>query len=200
MICLSLYRLARKDSIQLRLTDSYSIHRAVYDLFDPVRIAGEQDHSGILYADKGEEHQERRILILSNRFPRTPSCGILETRNIQDSYLDFPSYRFEIVINPVRRNAQTRKLIPVRGSGAVARWFVDKSSSWGFTVEEKNLQLVEVFVDNFFKKGVKVTLGKARLTGVLHVSDRQQFLQSFYRGIGRGRAFGCGLLQLVPCV
>ncbi|MCD8476336.1 MAG: type I-E CRISPR-associated protein Cas6/Cse3/CasE [Shewanella fodinae] len=28
--------------------------------------------------------------------------------------------------------------------------------------------------------------------------DPEQFKQSFKNGIGKGRAFGCGLLQIVP--
>lgn len=199
MIYLSAYRLSRADSRRLRLTDSYSVHRVVYDLFDPVRAEGEQTQSGILYADKGEDQQERLLLVLSTRPPRTPACGRVETRKLEASYLDFSVYRFEIVVNPVRRNNQTRKLVPVRGRAAVARWFMDKAPAWGFTVPENALQVAEIAVDAFFKdKNTKVTLGKARLTGVLHVTDRQRFAQSVCQGIGRGRAFGCGLLQLVP--
>lgn len=199
MMYLSIYRLSRADSLRLRLTDSYSVHRVVYDLFEPVRAEGEQTHSGILFADKGEKNQERQLLILSNRQPRTPEYGKLDTRNLQDAYLGFPTYRFEIVVNPVQRNNQTGKLIPVRGRAAVARWFTDKAPVWGFTVDEISLQVAEITVDTFFKGKEKVTLSKARLTGTLRVTDQHCFSQSLCHGIGRGRAFGCGLLQIVPC-
>jgi len=36
------------------------------------------------------------------------------------------------------------------------------------------------------------------LKGELYVIDSEQFKQSFRQGIGRGRAFGFGLLQIVP--
>ena len=38
------------------------------------------------------------------------------------------------------------------------------------------------------------------LSGHLRVTDREKFIQTFFRGFGRGRAFGCGLLQIVPIV
>ena len=198
MMYLSAYRLSRTDSRHLRLTDCYSVHRVVYDLFDPVRSEGEQTHSGILYVDKGEDRQERLVLILSNRLPKTPAYGKVETRTLERSHLDFSTYRFEIVVNPVRRNNQTRKIVPVRGRAAIARWFMDKAPAWGFAEPELSLQVAEITVDRFKAKEA-VTLGKARLTGMLHVTDRQRFVQSVCQGIGRGRAFGCGLLQIVPC-
>lgn len=198
MMYLSAYRLSRTDSRHLRLTDCYSVHRVVYDLFDPVRSEGEQTHSGILYVDKGEDRQERLVLILSNRLPKTPAYGKVETRTLERSHLDFSTYRFEIVVNPARRNNQTRKIVPVRGRAAIARWFMDKAPAWGFAVPELSLQVAEITVDRFKAKEA-VTLGKARLTGMLHVTDRQRFVQSVCQGIGRGRAFGCGLLQIVPC-
>ena len=198
MMYLSAYRLSRTDSRHLRLTDCYSVHRVVYDLFDPVRSEGEQTHSGILYVDKGEDRQERLVLILSNRLPKTPAYGKVEARTLERSHLDFSTYRFEIVVNPVRRNNQTRKIVPVCGRAAIARWFMDKAPAWGFAVPELSLQVAEITVDRFKAKET-VTLGKARLTGMLHVTDRQRFVQSVCQGIGRGRAFGCGLLQIVPC-
>jgi CRISPR system Cascade subunit CasE len=50
----------------------------------------------------------------------------------------------------------------------------------------------------FNKKGNQVTLGSATLQGGLTVIDREKFKHSFCQGIGRGRAFGFGLLQIVP--
>jgi len=53
-------------------------------------------------------------------------------------------------------------------------------------------------VQTFKKDGQTVTHGSATLKGELQVTDREQFNQSFRQGIGRGRAFGFGLLQIVP--
>jgi CRISPR system Cascade subunit CasE len=45
-----------------------------------------------------------------------------------------------------------------------------------------------------------ITLQKAHIQGYLRVTDRQAFMTAFSRGVGRGRTFGCGLLQIVPII
>lgn len=198
----SLYSLTRQECLRLRLTDTYSLHRIVYDLFERTRAADEQTHSGILFADNGVREGWRRLLILSDRPPREAACGLLETREVPAAYLEQPVYRFAITINPVRRNNRTRKLEPVRGRQGVTDWFLGRAPDWGFTVDAETFQVGEIMVDTFTKGEngkTTVTLSKASLTGTLRVTDRERFAQSVRNGIGRGRAFGCGLLQVTPC-
>jgi len=52
----------------------------------------------------------------------------------------------------------------------------------------------------FTKKDNKVIQGRALITGVLSVQDRSLFRKSFQQGIGRGRAFGFGMLQIAPII
>jgi len=73
-----------------------------------------------------------------------------------------------------------------------------QGSKWGFAVHESSLLVADMAVDAFHKGGGLVTLGKATLTGSLHVTDREAFIASVSNGIGKGRAFGCGLLQIIP--
>ena len=191
----SLLRLSVQDMARLRIKDAYGVHRVVYDLFDPARDNAAES-SGILYADRGMKKERREILIVSDRSPRQASCGRLETREIPEKLLTFSAYRFEITINPVKRESASGKLVPLRTREAVGEWFVAKAPSWGF--EPADLEVQSLNVAQFEKKGQRVTLGQATLTGLLHVRDAARFAHSFMRGIGRGKAFGCGLLQIVP--
>ena len=200
MAYLSRYTLSLADVRALRLTDTYSLHRAVYNLFEDVRGGDATLHSGILYADKGGDARARRLLILSGREPREPEHGLLETRVLPPEYLAAAVYRFEIIINPVRRENSSGKLVPLRGREAVAAWFCAKAPAWGFSVRSESLQVASLVVDRFAKGGHNVTLGKATLTGFLDVTDKARFAASVLQGIGRGRAFGCGLLQIVPAL
>ena len=77
---LSRYLLGAADRRALRWTDSYSLHRIIYDLFDDVRGNDRQRGSGILFADKGVRQGVSRVIILSDRLPRTPQRGVLETQ------------------------------------------------------------------------------------------------------------------------
>ncbi|MCL2029387.1 MAG: type I-E CRISPR-associated protein Cas6/Cse3/CasE [Deltaproteobacteria bacterium] len=200
----SLLNLSIQDMARLRIKDAYGIHRVVYDLFDPLRgntaDGGRSASSGILYADRGLKKGWREILIVSDRSPR-PAVGVrLETREIPEKLLGFPSYRFEITINPVKRDRASGKLVPLRTREAVIEWFAAKAPGWGFEPAAGHLEVESMNVAQFENKGQRVTLGQATLTGLLQVRDAARFAQSFTHGIGRGKAFGCGLLQIVPAV
>ena len=202
----SVLNLDRKAVKELKITDPYSIHRVVYSLFEDVRTDKEKlsgKASGIVYADQGGTFHGRQILIVSNRIPS--SCvegkyGQVESKKIGPSFLNFDNYRFKVIVNPCTRNNKTRKLVPVKGRNAIARWFSRRSEkNWGFTTLNKHLQVDKIEVLQFKgKKQRQITIARASLTGVFHVTDQKKFAHSFLQGIGRGGAFGCGLLQIVP--
>jgi CRISPR system Cascade subunit CasE len=202
----SLLVLDRRAIRKLRITDPYSLHRVVYGLFEDIRRVEEKVSSrpsGIVYADQGGDFQVRRILILSNRPPREPlpedSCR-LESREIPESLFNFLRFRFKVMINPGRRNNRTRRIEPVRGRDEIAAWFCERAvSNWGFTVVPEHLQVEDTEILRFTGRNRnRITLARTTLQGVLEVTDTGRFRAAFAAGLGRGRAFGCGLLQIVP--
>ena len=198
----SILKLGPKDIKTLRITDDYSLHRVVYSLFEDRRTEAEKNASvpsGFLYADKGGDSTGRLILLLSDREPRIPEHGTLESKTVDEKFLLYDRYRFEILINPTRRDNKSRKIIALRDRDEIARWFIDKApASWGFTVNPVTLQLKALQVKQFVKQTHSVTHGGAEIAGELEVVDRSLFIKSFQHGIGRGRAFGFGLLQIAP--
>jgi len=103
----SILKLNRRDIQSLRVTDDYSLHRVVYSLFEDIR-SDEEKHasvpSGFLFADKGGDINNRVILILSDREPRTPEFGTLESKAVGDAFLEHDHYQFEVLVNPTRRD------------------------------------------------------------------------------------------------
>ncbi len=199
----SVLRLSRADMNILKIKDAYASHRVVYGLFEDTRTDAEKQASvpsGIVYADKGGDFKTRQILMLSNRKPhQTPQFGTVETRTVTAGFLDHTRYAFEVTLNPGKRDKQTGKIVPMRSREEVARWFLERSAqSWGFSANPDNLQTDKVGVQTFEKSGKTITHGYATLKGELEVTDPERFRQSFLQGIGRGRAFGFGLLQIVP--
>jgi CRISPR system Cascade subunit CasE len=63
-----------------------------------------------------------------------------------------------------------------------------------------NLDIRDISVIQFRRGNRDVTIESALLTGVLHVRNREKFIYCFKNGIGKGKAFGLGLLQLAPLV
>lgn len=195
---LSQYKIAISDYRKLKLYDSYSVHKAVFSLFEDVRHGERTSSNGFLYADRGVRGGRRTILILSDRRPEAPCAGSIEVRDLPDAYLGHNAYSFELVINAVKRDSKTRKITPIKGREAVAEWFLGKTSSWGFSVLKSSFLVADIEVDQFRKSGCPVTLQKAKVTGILNVENRDLFVNSVYTGIGRAKAFGCGLLQIIP--
>ncbi|KEY59798.1 type I-E CRISPR-associated protein Cas6/Cse3/CasE [Serratia sp. DD3] len=192
----------------LKMTDAYSLHRVVYSLFSDERTETEKHshiQSGIVYADQGGDFYSRKVLIVSNREPTTQvegQYGKVVSRPIADAFLAHSRYRFKVQVNPVRKDKQSGKRVAVKGRAEIAQWFIQRAAnSWGFEVDSQTLQVDAIEVLQFQDKvGRQVTLGKAHIQGQLTVTNLQQFHNSFKNGIGKGRAFGCGLLQIVPII
>jgi len=204
----SILNLDRTAVKALRITDPYSLHRVVYSLYEDVRdetAKAASENSGILFADQGGDFSGRKILLLSNRSPAERVEGVygnVQSRSIYPGFLDHTTYRFKVIVNPTRRDSASRKLIPVKGRDAIGQWFCQRAEqSWGFHITTEHLQIERVNVLQFKDKHQHpVTLAQAHVQGLLQVIDPERFRQSFRQGIGRGRAFGCGLLQIVPLI
>jgi len=202
MMIASVLNLTRADVKALKITDTYSLHRVVYSIFDDIRSDSQKTQSvssGILYADKGGDFHGRKILILSNRQPNAPEHGEISIKKIAETFLDYSDYRFEVIVNPTKRDSKSRQLTPLKTREEIANWFISKAPQWGFEVSSPHLEIEGICVKRFTdKNGNHVTQGQAKVLGRLHVSDKEKFVQSFKQGVGRGRAFGAGLLQVVP--
>ncbi len=193
----SVLRLSRADCKLLDIRDAYSIHKVVYSLFPKEEIVDNETRS-FLYCDKGGDFHERRILLLSKTKPSQPEHGEIETRDIPHSFLDQDYYGFEVMMNPVTRDNKSRKIIPVRGKENLLVWFNQKVSGFGFDILPGSLTVQDTDVIQFEKNNNKVVFGKAVFIGKLRVTDRVLFIKSFNKGLGRGKAFGFGLFQIVP--
>ncbi|MCH8499922.1 MAG: type I-E CRISPR-associated protein Cas6/Cse3/CasE [Marinobacter sp.] len=204
----SVLHLDRRAVKALRITDAYSLHRVVYSLYEDVRDEAKKQAStasGILYADQGGDIRGRKILMLANREPKDAvdgQHGEVHSKPIPENFLEHNQYRFKVIVNPTRRDSASRKLQAVRGREAVARWFAERArNSWGFEVAQQALQVDKIDVLQFKdKQQRRVTIGQAHVQGLLRITDKEAFANSFTQGVGRARAFGCGLLQIVPVI
>lgn len=204
----SVLHLDRPAMNALRITDAYSLHRVIYSLYEDIRDPESKqasESSGILYADQGGDYKGRKILMLANRQPMVMvdgQHGLVQSKAIPEDFLNHNQYHFKVIVNPTRRDSVSRKLAPVRGREAVAEWFAERAtSSWGFSIASQHLQVDKIEIQQFKdKQQQQVTIAQAHVQGLLQVTDQAQFKHSFAQGIGRARAYGCGLLQIVPVI
>lgn len=198
---LSVLHLSRGDIQKIkgrnaRVFDTYTIHKLVYSLFP--KEDGEA--RSFLFAYKGGDFNEERFLILSKNYPVQPEIGTIESKEIPKTFLEQEYYGFEVIINPVKRNGKTKKIIPIRGREEIMSWFIEKSGSYGFEVMPESLSVSDTHVLQFTKDNKNVVLGKAKCVGRLRVTNRELFIKAFENGLGKGKAFGFGLLQIIPLI
>lgn len=183
------------------IQDDYSVHKLVYDLF----LATNSER--FLYVDKGMNRGIYTLLVLSPQPPREQTDFPVETREVPERFWNHTHYAFEIVLNPVRRSRQVegsrrKKLEPIVAPKALREWFVEKAGKAGFEPDQERLQILvlhpQQFSQKFQEPSRKVTQNKVQFSGILTVTDPQAFLQACTHGIGRGKGFGFGLLQLTP--
>src|SRR5690554_3769559 len=204
----SVLHLDRRAVQALKITDAYSLHRVVYSLYHDIRNEGQKQGStasGILYADQGGDVRGRKILMLADREPMDAvdgQYGEVLSKPIPEDFLSHEQYRFKVIVNPARRDSASRKLVAVKGREEVSAWFSERAmASWGFEVASEYLQVDRINVLQFRDKQKRqVTIGQAHVQGQLRITDKTQFTNSFTQGIGRARAYGCGLLQVVPVI
>lgn len=117
-------------------------------------------------------------------------------------------WRFRLRANPVR--SSFREKDPETGRGKVfahvtleqqRQWALLKANTCGFTLKEDDFDIVHTDWKRFYKKDNNhaVTLHIVTFEGVLTISDRERFTQSLIGGIGRAKAYGCGLLTIACC-
>jgi CRISPR system Cascade subunit CasE len=80
-----------------------------------------------------------------------------------------------------------------------SEWLLKRTLQHGFLLKDDDFSVVQSGSVKFHRSGRKdapVTIGIAVYTGVLTVSDSSLFCKTLTKGIGRAKAYGCGLLTV----
>ncbi|WP_045821702.1 type I-E CRISPR-associated protein Cas6/Cse3/CasE [Williamsia herbipolensis] len=118
-------------------------------------------------------------------------------------------YRFRLRANPVYSGRSSPdEQTSLRAHRSVKHqesWLESRAHGGGFRIPDGSrddalLRVVDRGVMRFGKRGGAVTIGHATFEGVLEVVDPDSLRHSLVAGIGRAKAYGCGLLTLAPLV
>jgi len=175
----------------LKIKDPYSMHKFVYSLFP-----GNQRK--FLFYDQGGDIRYRKILLVSEEQPLVPEIGRIESKFITKDFLEYQRYAFQVLLNPVEQVFGSKGKVPVVGRDALRTWFERRQDIWGFASNSEDLEIFNLGVQIIHKDDRDITHNMAEFRGVLEVVDYERFKNSFTNGIGRGKAFGFGLLQIRP--
>lgn len=176
-----------------KLRDAYALHRLVYSFFPKEKKPGR-----FLYADLGPLSGGRSLLVLSAILPELPETVEAASTELSDNFFRFEHFQFKILTNPVRRDPESRKRLPVTGALPLLQWFVAHAPKWGFEADPRHLEVRQLDSITFPKNGSKCRFHRVEFRGILKVTDPALFRRHAENGIGHGKAFGFGLLQIVP--
>ena len=113
-------------------------------------------------------------------------------------------WRFRLCANPTKskktegHNARG-KVYAVRPSEE-KQWLIDKAKEKGFSVAMDSFVVVTRGW-KYFNKGkgkgkMRVSLYTVTYEGILEITDVEQFKDTLTNGMGRGKAYGCGMLTI----
>lgn len=154
-----------------------------------------------------------RVLILSAKLPRKPDWCLTEcydTQPIPQDFLAYSRYRFSLLANPTWKpvkdkdgnyiaDAKKRKRRAITKRDALIAWLQRKAEDGGFTVNSDSLRTIprgrEFFHKNPSSQGTHTAV---EFQGELCVTNSAKFRTAVATGIGSAKAFGFGLLVLVP--
>ena len=156
----------------------YTVHQHLWAYYPPKPPKAERP---FLFRFFGE----RKALLLSAVKPLMPSVDL--TDRIESGRV----YAFDALLNPTE--AKGGKKIGLFGNEARQDWLRRK-------LHGCDVRFVQVFdrepVHFIRGDGDKVTFAPARFTGAFQVTDKTLFLQTMAHGVGRAKAWGCGLIYL----
>ncbi len=185
--------------------NSYDWHRAVWKAF-PGRDGEKRDFLTRL----DERSEGARLLIVSPVEPTRPDwCPpyAWQTKRIPETYCGKSRYAFQLCANPTKKvtklntdgsPAKNGKRVPLRQREELVAWIERKGEQGGFKVDKDRLRTIPHGPERFEKNGTCGLHTSVEFAGVLTVSDPEKFHETFGSGIGSAKAFGFGLLVIVP--
>lgn len=187
----SLVYLDRKAIKNYGIKDTYGLHKFIYSLFPGAK-------RDFLYYEMRGDARGKKILVISQKVPEIPDHIVIEIKKIPEDYFDNKMYAFQIKLNPFTKDSKTSRYIPIKGHGNLSTWFIEHQLKWGFEVEEDTLEIFDWKVEMIETRNGIIPFNSATYKGVLKVIDKELLENYFKKGIGKGKAFGFGLLQIRP--
>lgn len=118
--------------------------------------------------------------------------------NLRKAVVEGRRLRFNIAANPVHRDDNgRRKLIMDRGRRV--RWMSWQGQRNGFEIDLDRLNMTwRGTVTGKHETAGEITLSVVQFDGLLTITDPGKFITALTKGIGRGKAYGCGMLSIAP--
>ncbi|GIH68387.1 type I-E CRISPR-associated protein Cas6/Cse3/CasE [Sphaerimonospora thailandensis] len=216
---------ARVGARQL-LSSPQRLHAAVMSSFAEIPVTGDDGPRVLWRVDAtsraetylyivGPAKPDLTHLVEQAGWPDTGRWETYDYAPLLDRLSTGDRWSFRLTANPVhtarRRDDEPTKITPHVGLRHQSRWLLQRQEGAGFKVMEKPQQQrlipegdeYELVIHNrrqlnFGKGGQqqRVSLVTVTFDGLLEVTDPDAFRRTLTRGLGRAKAYGCGLMTL----
>lgn len=191
------------------LTHLGAFHNWVEQSF-PNEIAAGQRNRHLWRIDS--LHHKQYLLILSDTKPdltQLVEYGVphTATTKVYDHFLEAiqsgQNMRFRLTANPTHAVPQSdrkrSRITPYLKVEQQRQWLLQRTHKLGFQIVHEDFDVVNKDWPRLQRKhGQGLRLLQVTYEGVLKVEDVQTFRQTLVKGIGREKAFGMGLMTVIP--
>lgn len=209
-----------------RIFDNYAWHKRIWE--DCFERAPDAKRDFLTRIDQSERAFRIWILSKRKplRPPWCTPTGFA-LKEISSSFLSHRYYAFDLRANPTKcidqRDSDGKKIlrqngrrtkgkrIPIVKVDELRAWLLRKAQArcydekmkvdipGGFRiVEEHPLEISPMVENHFRRKEDRAYHGGVEFRGILEVTDREKFIETYQSGIGSAKGFGFGLLLLAP--
>lgn len=113
-------------------------------------------------------------------------------------------WRFRLCANPTKskkiEGSRARGKVYAVKPSEVKQWLIDRANRNGFSVSMDSFDVLTSGWKYFYKgnksKNMRVSLYTVTYEGILEITDVGLFKEVLTKGIGRGKAYGCGMLTI----
>jgi CRISPR system Cascade subunit CasE len=210
----------RRDARKL-LSSPQAMHAAILSGFADARPSEEgrvlwrldtySPHRVVLFTASPDKPDFTHIVEQAG-WPTTECWQTRPYNGLLDSLRPGQRWQFRLTANPVRsgrtENCNNTKPLAHVTVAQQEKWLLDRTERHGFRIlptshrdgdeAVPNVQVVDRGTKRFDRKGRNVTIAKATFEGTLEVTNPEALRQALRFGIGRAKAYGCGLLTLAP--
>lgn len=199
---------ARRHGARALLSSPQAMHAALLSGFPPGREGGR-----ILWRVDADDPLRPTVYVVSQDrpdfthieeqggWPTQPTTLSASYHVLLESLTEGQTWAFRLRANPTHRaTIGGRKLVVAHATvGHQQRWLAERAERVGVNLgsgESPTMRVTDRSVLSFRRGEGRVTLGVATYDGVLTVTDPALLRTALVEGIGRAKAYGCGLMTL----